>query len=264
MNFLLHPKGKLTYFKSGNGQEITLILHGFGQSHQDMQPFERIRKQHQCFLFIDMFYHGHSQWLDPGSKLERIHWIDLIKMLQKQENFTEFSLIGYSMGGKLSLLTYELFPKDVKNLTLLAPDGIKTGLWYNLSNYPNFINPVFKSVIFRPNRFFGIIEGLNTAGLVGKSFVKFVKTQLETRSDRAKAYFVWKVFGRIQLNLATVINQARAHQTPITIFLGDFDKLVTAQNLARFKNKITHLQQVSLPVGHGRLIDATVEYLENA
>jgi len=56
--------------------------------------------------------------------------------LMKKEDFHEFHLIGYSMGGKFALLTYELFDKKVKSLTLLAPDGIKTGLWYSISSYP--------------------------------------------------------------------------------------------------------------------------------
>lgn len=261
MKYLIHSEGKMAYTKSGTGSDVFLIFHGFGQSHFNMLPFEKIRKQGQCFLFIDMFYHGQSQWLDSKKNLERIHWIELIKMLQKQEEFTQFSLIGYSMGGKFSLLTFELFGKDVKKMILLAPDGIKTGLWYSMSNYPGFIQPFFKGVIFKPNRFFRIIDGLNSAGLVEKSFIKFVKTQLETRSNRAQAYFVWKVFGGIQLQLATLIQHAIINKTPIEVFIGDFDKMVKEQNLSRFKNKIPHLKQITLPVGHGQLIEATVEYL---
>lgn len=262
MNYLIHSNGKLAYEKVGTGSNVFLIFHGFGQSHQNMLPFDEIRKQNQRFLFIDMFYHGQSQWLDSRKKLDRLHWIELIKLLQKQENFAHFHLVGYSMGGKFSMLTYELFVNEVKSLTLLAPDGIKTGLWYSMTNYPNFIQPVFKRVIFKPHRFFGIIDGLNSAGLVGKSFVKFVKTQLETRSDRAQAYFVWKVFGSIQLQLGRIIQHARAHKTPIILFLGVHDKMVTAENLGRFSKKIPQLKTINLPVGHGQLIDAAVEYLK--
>lgn len=262
MNYLIHSKGKLAYLKVGTGSDVFLIFHGFAQSHQDMLRFDEIRKQNQCFLFIDMFYHGRSQWHDSRRKLERLHWVELIKMLQAQENFTHFHLVGYSMGGKFSLLTYELFAQEIKSLILLAPDGIKTGLWYSMTNYPNYIQPIFKRVIFKPSRFFGIIDGLNSAGLVGKSFVKFVKTQLETRSNRAQAYFVWKVFGSIQLQLGKIIQQARAHKTPITLFLGVHDKMVTSENLDRFSKKIPQLKTVNLPVGHGQLIDAAVKYLK--
>ena len=165
------------------------------------------------------------------------------------------------MGGKFSLLTFELFSNQVKSLVLLAPDGIKTGLWYSMSSYPNFFHPIFKGVVFRPNRFFGVVEGLHSAGLVEKSLVKFVKTQMETRSMRAQAYFVWKVFGGLQLQLGKIIQQMRKSQIPVSLFIGEFDKMVTAQNLERFSSKIPHLNKVILPVGHGGLIEAAATSL---
>lgn len=260
MEYLLHPKGKLAFHKSGNGPSTFLIFHGFGQSHEDMLPFEEIRKPDQRFYYIDMFYHGRSQWFDSGAKLDRSTWKELIKTFQKQENFSDFHLIGYSMGGKFSLLTYELFAKKILSMTLIAPDGIKTGLWYSMSNYPKFIHPLFKGVVFKPNRFFGIIDRLNSSGLVEKSLVKFVKNQLETRSMRAQAYFVWKVLGGLQLPLGKIIQLTRNHLTPITLVIGEFDRMVTHDNLRRFSDKIPNLNQIILPVGHGKLIKAYVEH----
>jgi pimeloyl-ACP methyl ester carboxylesterase len=261
MNYLIHPNGKLAYQKIGDGIEVFLILHGFGQSHRDMLPFDKIRRQNQRFIFVDLFYHGHSPWFDSSKKLDRVSWSEMIRSLQKQEDFKEFHLIGYSMGGKFSLLTYELFVKESKSITLLAPDGIKTGLWYSMSNYPNFFHAAFKGVVFKPNRFFGLVDGLNSSRLLEKSLVKFVRTQMETRSKRAQAYFVWKVFGSIQLQLGSIIQQARTYRTPITLFIGEYDKMVTDKNLDRFSGKIPQLKKVTLPVGHGQLIEAAVEYL---
>jgi pimeloyl-ACP methyl ester carboxylesterase len=263
VNYLIHPKGKLAYRKEGSGPEVFLVFHGFGQSHLDMLEFDRVRKPRQTFLFFDIFYHGRSQWTDSGSELDSTTWMELIQSIQTKEGFPDFHLIGYSMGGKFALLTYELFPGQVKSLILLAPDGIKTGLWYSMTSYPNYFHPLFKRVIFKPNRFFGIVEGLNSAGIVEKSLVKFIKTQMETRSKRAQAYFVWKVFGGIQLQLGKIIRLARKNPAvPITLFIGEFDKMVTAENLKGFSSKIPHLTKVVLPVGHGGLIQEAVEYLK--
>jgi pimeloyl-ACP methyl ester carboxylesterase len=263
MNDLIHPFGKLSYQKKGSGKDFFLVFHGFGQSHADMMSFDRLRKSDQTFLFFDMFYHGESRWYNSERKLDREIWSDLIQLIQEKEGFLSFHLIGYSMGGKFSLLTYELFPQLVKSMTLLAPDGIKSGLWYSMSNYPKYFHPIFKGVIFRPRRFFGIVEGLNSAGLVEKSLVKFVKTQMETRSKRAQAYFVWKVFGELQLHLGKIIQQARIEKTPIYLYIGKFDKMVTEENLSRFTSKIPTVTSKTLPVGHGQLIEETVKYLND-
>jgi len=261
MNLLFHHQGKLAYVRKGVGKEVYLIFHGFGQTHRDMLALDQIRKPGQKFLFIDLFYHGGSQWASSARILTKSIWQELIEGLQVQEDFQGFHLIGYSMGGKFSLLTFELFSEQVKSLTLIAPDGIKTGLWHSMSSYPNYFHPFFKRVIFKPQRFFGIMEGLNSTGWVEKSLVKFVKSQMETRSKRAQAYFVWKVFGGIQLHLGKIIRLARKHPTSMTLFIGEYDKMVTAQNLLHFSSKIPHLQMIILPAGHGGLVEAAALFL---
>lgn len=253
--------GRLFYEQMGEGPEVFLAFHGFGQSHLDMLPFARLIQPGQRFLFFDLFFHGKSSWHDTSVLLTKGIWSKIIQEVSTQEGFTDFHLVGYSMGGKFSLLTFELFPEQVKSLILLAPDGIKTGLFYNLNSYPAYFHPFFKGVVFSPQRFFGIMDGLHSVGILETSLIKFVKTQMQTRSKRAQVYLTWKVFGNIQLSLGKIIQLARTKKTPIQLFTGKYDKMVTAANLGRFSAKIPHLKAVSLSVGHGKLIEATVEYL---
>jgi pimeloyl-ACP methyl ester carboxylesterase len=254
--------GRLFIEKLGSGKEIFLFFHGFGQSHQDMLPFKNLIKPDQKFLFIDLFYHGKSSWSNSSLVMTKSDWKETIEQILSLEKCTQFHLVGYSMGGKFSLLTYELFPTQVLSLTLLAPDGIKTGLFYNLNSYPHFIHGLFKRVVVQPHRFFTIMNGLHALGIMEPSLIKFVKTQMKTRTKRAQVYFSWKTFGRIQLSVSKIIEQAKKEKTPIKLFTGRFDKMVTTKNLHRFSKQIPHIQTISLPVGHGKLIEAVVEYLK--
>jgi pimeloyl-ACP methyl ester carboxylesterase len=259
MNFLKTKWGKLAYKSCGTGKEVSLIFHGFGQTHQDMLPFEALLSPDSRFLFIDVFYHGRSVWRDPNQSLNQSTWKMIISELMSKEDFSTFNLIGYSMGGKFSLVTYALFPEKVKSLLLIAPDGIKTGLWYSLNSYPSFLHQPFKQVIFRPKPFFRIVERLEQVGLVESSLTKFVRNEMKTRSKRAQVYLTWRVFGALRPHLPTVITEIRKRQTPITLYIGEYDKMVTGENLRRFSSKIKHLQVITLPVGHGQLIEAAVE-----
>lgn len=262
MKFIQNPFGKLHYHIVGNGKETVLLLHGFGQCMDDMEIFNRIRKSNQRFIYLDIFYHGRSLWFDSKKPLSKTIWKTFIQKLQQEMGFEDFHLIGYSMGGKFALLTFELFDRQVQSLTLLAPDGIKTGLWYSISSYPGSFHGFFKGVVFKPQLFFGLMNGLNSAGLLESSIVKFVQTQMETRSQRAHVYFTWKVFGGIHLHLGKIIRQARSSRIPVNLFLGEFDKMVTHENLNRFSSKIPQIREIILPVGHGQLIEKTVDYLE--
>ena len=264
MEFVRHAAGKLAYRRFGSGSEVWIFFHGFGQCHQDMLSFDKLRTSKQSYLFVDLIYHGQSSWNTSEKALKKEEWKTILLSLLQQESIDTFHLVGYSMGGKFALLSYELLPKRIISLSLLAPDGIKTGLWYSMSNYPSGIHPLFKQVVFRPKRFFTLVDGLKTAGLLQKSLVKFVKTQLETRSKRAQAYLVWKVLGGLHLQLGTIIRQLRQRPIPVTLVLGEFDRMVSPKNLERFTAKVPQLRLLQLPVGHGQLIEATVSYLHQA
>jgi len=264
MEFVRHAAGKLAYRRFGSGSEVWIFFHGFGQCHQDMLSFDKLRTSKQSYLFVDLIYHGQSSWNTSEKALKKEEWKTILLSLLQQESIDTFHLVGYSMGGKFALLSYELLPERIISLSLLAPDGIKTGLWYSMSNYPSGIHPLFKQVVFRPKRFFTLVDGLKTAGLLQKSLVKFVKTQLETRSKRAQAYLVWKVLGGLHLQLGTIIRQLRQRPIPVTLVLGEFDRMVSPKNLERFTAKVPQLRLLQLPVGHGQLIEATVSYLHQA
>ena len=264
MEFVTHAAGKLAYRSLGSGSEVWIFFHGFGQCHQDMLTFDTLRTPQQRYLFVDLVYHGQSSWITSEKALKKEEWKAILLSLLQQESIDTFHLVGYSMGGKFALLSYELVPERINSLSLIAPDGIKTGLWYSMSNYPSGIHPLFKQVVFRPQRFFTLVDSLKTAGLLQKSLVKFVKTQLETRSKRAQAYLVWKVLGGLHLQLGTIIRQIRLLPIPVTVVLGEFDRMVSPKNLERFTTKVPQLKLLQLPVGHGQLIEATVSFLQQA
>jgi hypothetical protein len=103
------------------------------------------------------------------------------------------------------------------------------------------------------------VERLEQVGLVESSLTKFVRNEMKTRSKRAQVYLTWRVFGALRPHLPTVISEIRKRQTPITLYIGEYDKMVTGENLRRFSSKIKHLKVITLPLGHGQLIEAAVE-----
>jgi predicted esterase len=54
MNSLKTKWGKLAYKSLGAGKEVSLIFHGFGQTYQDMLPFEALLSPDSRFIFIDL------------------------------------------------------------------------------------------------------------------------------------------------------------------------------------------------------------------
>jgi pimeloyl-ACP methyl ester carboxylesterase len=107
------------------------------------------------------------------------------------------------------------------------------------------------------------MDRLNKVGVLESSLIKFVKSQMDTRTKRAQVYFTWIVFKPLNPDLGKIITALRAQKTPILLLTGEYDKMVTSQNLDRFSSKIPQLHPVELPFGHNSLIEKTAEYLLN-
>lgn len=261
MQFILTPFGNLAYRKFGNGDKIHLLFHGFGQNMKAFDSYLFLRKEEDTYLVFDIFFHGHSTWKSNSQKLTKEVWKEFISLLIEKENIEDFHLVGYSMGGKFCLVTFELFPTMVKSLTLIAPDGIKTGFWYNMATFPGILNKSFRHVVFHPNRFFKTVDILHRLGLLQASLVKFVKSQMLTRTKRAQVYFTWNVFKPLQPSLNKIIYLLNDQQTPITLVTGEFDQMITSENLEGFTSKIPHIEKIELECGHNTLISETADFI---
>jgi pimeloyl-ACP methyl ester carboxylesterase len=259
--FLETSFGHLAYQKYGKGKTVYLLFHGFGQTMKAFDPFLCTRKDTECYLVFDLFYHGQSSWKSIQQQLTKEIWRKIILQLMEKENFEKFHLIGYSMGGKFSLVTFELFPCHVQSMLLMAPDGIKTGFWYNMATFPGILNRIFKHVVFHPERFFKTMDILNRLGILESSITKFVKSQMNTRTKRAQVYFTWNVFKPLRPDLGMIIKLIRINQIPVSLVTGKYDKMVTTKNLQKFSSKISHIKNIELECGHNTLIEETVAYL---
>lgn len=103
---------------SKNGNRPLLMFHGYGQ---DASVFKHIEG-----YSIELFFHGNSIWNKGEEPLEKSEWKDIIDEFLNKNNITTFSVLGFSMGGKFALATLEAFPGRVKEIILLAPDGVQT------------------------------------------------------------------------------------------------------------------------------------------
>jgi pimeloyl-ACP methyl ester carboxylesterase len=261
MEFLESVFGHLAYQKHGTGKNVHLLFHGFGQTMKAYSHFLPLINEDDTYIIFDMFYHGQSSWKSVNQKLTKEIWREILVELMKKEGFENFHLIGYSMGGKFCLITFELFPCHVKSMILMAPDGIKTGFWYNMATFPGILNKLFKHVVFHPDRFFKTMDVLHNIGLLQSSLIKFVKSHMNSRTKRAQIYFTWNVFKPLKPELNHIITMLQFNKVPVFLFTGTYDMMITTKNLSRFSSKIPQIKSIELPCGHNTLIEETFHFL---
>lgn len=252
-HFFEFEGAKLYFAKSGSGSKILLAFHGFGQDHQVFNSFPTNFPEYTIFSF-DIFFHGKSEWSYGEKPMEKEFWNRLVDQFLMQQNIHSFSVMGYSMGGKFALAISERFPNQVKEIFLLAPDGIKTSLWYSLATYPQLLRKLFKSMILKPARFKYIISLARNLHFVDKGILRFAETQMNTEEKRKQVYYAWVVFRHLKFDTAKIATLINSNNTNLTLVIGKHDKIITAKNMEKLLKRVKKYRIEILETGHTGLI----------
>lgn len=251
----------LSYTKTGNGKSILFAFHGFGQRAQTFNNLSESLSHSYTIYSFDIFFHGNSVWGYGEQPLEKEFWNRIIKKFITAESINAFSVLGYSLGGKFALATLERFQNQVKEVFLIAPDGIKTSIWYRLATYPFAFRNLFKSIIKKPQRFHVVANFAFRTGLIGKGILRFAESQMNTESKRQRVYLSWVVFRHFDFNMTHISAIINRHAIKLVVIVGKHDKIITARSMKRLTDFVSHAQLEVIDAGHNNVVDASIEIL---
>jgi pimeloyl-ACP methyl ester carboxylesterase len=243
--------------REGHGPQTLLFFHGFGQSHQVFAPIANaLAESHTCYSF-DLYFHGKSEWAS-ASPLTKMEWKQILSQFLRENNIEKFSVAGFSLGAKLAMNTFEAFPERITHLTLIAPDGIKTSLWYSLATYPFFFRKLFKSMILHPSRFFSLAKFFNKVGLVNKGLLRFAAGQMDTEEKRKRVYYAWITFRLLSFHLKSIGDLINQHHIKLTLVVGEFDQVIKPKNMQRLIRHVQDIKVITAPTGHNGLLTPAI------
>lgn len=260
-SFIHHRKNVLHYVKAGNGKHPLLVFHGFGQDHTLYVPLLKSLSPRYTLYIIDLFFHGKSEWNEGERPLEKSTWANIINVLLQEQGLSTFSILAYSLGGKFALATLDAFPDRIKDIFLIAPDGIKTSFWYSMATYPKMLRRFFKSMIFHHDRFLWIATKLNESNLVDKGLIRFADYQMNTEAKRKRVYYSWVVFRHLTFDLKKIADLVNQHNIRLTMIVGEYDKVIKPENMKLLLKHVRRHRLEILPSGHVGLIAESLRYI---
>ena len=101
---------------------VLLLLHGFGSSLQTWDVWAQSLESKYRVIRLDLPGFGLTG-PSPDQKYADLDDVQAIARFADHLGLTEFSLLGHSMGGKIAWNFAAAYPKRVKRLVLMAPDG---------------------------------------------------------------------------------------------------------------------------------------------
>ncbi len=255
-----YRNARLHYTRTGSGSQVLLAFHGFGQNRAHLRPLAAQLSGRFTIYSFDLFYHGQSFWGDRENPLTKQAWTEMLSRFLSEQKIERFALAGYSLGGKFVLATLESFPDRTTEIILVAPDGIKTNFWYSLATYPVWAQRLFRSTVTKPQRFQSIALWMRRLRIVDKGILRFAQSQMDTREKRHRVYFAWMVFRELAFDMNHIAALINGNRIPVVVFLGRYDKIITAPNMRRLLDKVPGAQLIVLEAGHSRLIESVAEY----
>ena len=247
-HFINWRSSSLHYNRFGHGPEWLFCFHGYGENADTFSVFEPLLQDQFTMIAIDMPFHGKTDWKDGLSMgIEAlISIIDLIRPPQQS-----FSLLGYSMGGRISLQITEVIPEQIKRTTVVAPDGLHKNKWQWLSTQTRMGNRLFDYFIRHP---FWMLKGIHFAGRTGiidQRMLKFVLHYLTGEEQRESLYKRWTTLGKLRPNLELLQASITQYKIRVSMLFGKYDNVILTKHGTHFAEKCKGLVTVKeIEAGH--------------
>ena len=245
-----YRESTISYLKGGNGTDVLLCLHGYGESAGSFSFLEQHLEDEFTIYAIDLPFHGHTKWQE-GFTLEPDALLEIISSIIPGFQNRQVTLLCYSMGGRIGLHFYQQNPDRFRKLVLLAPDGLKINFWYWLATQTSPGNALFRFTMTHPGWFTKMTDWLRSRKLINTSIAKFVHAYVDDEKVRTDLYRIWTTMRKFRPQLSRIKKLLHQHKTELVQVFGEYDRIILPEN----SKKLTQpdeafVKTVVLKAGH--------------
>lgn len=234
--FVTYKNSSIHYLQHNGGDELLVCLHGFGETAECFSSLVHLLSKRFTVIAIDLPFHGKTTW-NEGLNInihDLVAIINCIPVLQQNR----FSLMGFSMGGRVALYLYQHLPQRIQQLILLAPDGLKVNPWYWLATQSKPGNKLFRHFMKKPGLFFAGTRALNKLGLINMGVYNYVHQYLQMETKRQELYTIWTAMRGVRPDTRLVKILIQQHQTPVVLIYGAYDRIIRYETGNAFRGHI--------------------------
>ena len=230
-HFISWCSSTLHYKRFGHGAEWLFCFHGYGEEAGSFSVFEPLLKDRFTLVALDMPFHGETDWKE-GLVLSTEDLIGIINLIRPAGQ--SFSLLGYSMGGRIALRLTEVIPQYINRTVVVAPDGLHKNKWQWFSTQTRLGNRLFAYCIRHPYWMLRLIQFGAKAGIIDQRMLKFVLHYLNGKEQRSALYRRWTTLGKLRPNLALLQESITKYKIPVRMLFGKYDNVILTKHGIQF------------------------------
>ena len=250
------PSFFLTYASShihgtieGKGEDLLICLHGFGEN---TQPFSRLTgalSEVFTIVALDLPLHGQTTWREDRP-FERSDLQAIVNMVLQQQQKNVFSLMGYSMGGRLALCLTEIMAPQIRELFLLAADGLRDNPWHLFVTQTRLGHKIFKHITYHPEFYFWLLNTGHRLRLINNSLHRFAQNSMNTLQKREQVYHVWTIMRHMMPDRKLVKQLLAQYRIRTLLIFGKYDRVIPSVLGVRFMDGTFPCEMLVLDKGH--------------
>lgn len=248
-SFFELSKGRLHFHKMGQGAKLMVALHGFAQSAAHFKVLEEYLADHFTIYALDLPFHGQTEWHHSSYEPQDVlAWVDLV--LQQEQQKTCY-LLGHSLGGRIWLsCLVQLLPK-VKDVFLLAPDGLATKGMLLPDAIPTWGRKGLAKTIHKPNWLLKLAYGLHRHHLLSPFAHQYLQYHFRSDNRQKRVLSTWISLGKFRIRMSHINNALNTKkETKIFTFLGKDDPLIVSDRVQEIVDALPQMELTLLAGGH--------------
>ncbi len=205
-------------------------FHGYGEDATSFSILEPYLGKDLKLIAIDLPFHGKTQWREGLFTPTQLK--DILLLIGGNTN--QFSLTGFSLGGRIVLQLLQLMPLKIKSVVLLAPDGLHKNFWYRFSTQTKIGNNVFKYSMKHPSMLFHFMQWSKKMRLLNTTFYKVAHYYLDEEISRVLLYKRWTCLQTFTPDLAEIKKIIASYNIPVHLVFGKHDKVILSETGKKF------------------------------
>ena len=259
-----HNGFTLEYVRFGEVKEVAIAFHGFGREAADFEGFDVAFGGRRSVVAVNLFAHGNSRlprFRPVTESLTPNEWTEVFAAFLDHLGVQRAVLMGYSMGGRIALCTYDWMPDRIAGLLLMAPDGMKTNRLADFSTGTWAGRALQRSIMRWPGLLLRAADAAHRLTVIDRKLHRFVHVHMGTEASRLQVYSVWHIYRFFRPNRPRIARRIQETQLPFLMLFGRSDSVIPAALGQRFASRLGNDDAlVVLDIGH-QLMEEALEFL---
>lgn len=259
--YITFKNSTVHYRKFGNGSRLLFCFHGYGRESDTFYILERRLGSDFTIIAIDIPFHGLTDWKEEivlKPKYLQQFILQIRRDLNKEKN--KFTLLGFSMGGRIALHLTQLMPDQIERLILIAPDGLNFNFWRWLASDTLIGNKFLDYTIHNPSMVSKVLARAEKWNIIHRSLADFVGYYLNDEEYRIKFYHKYISMKKFRPSLNLLKRLIKKYRIPVRMMFGKYDNVIPYVGGEKFREGIEEFAALKiLNTGHHLLTESNAD-----